>query len=294
MIKAEIIADSLNGATGARLTTFVLEFPRIVLAEFNTHRVLSRNSASSRAIPFNKMLERVSSDPFIPIKFMKEHTGMQGNEFFESQNAIAILKGNWLKARDSAIEQAKNLSEFGLTKQIVNRLLEPFMWHRVIATATDWQNYFALRAHEAAEIHIADLAEKMLGAYNTSSPKELDVGEWHIPFGDRFDEARVRELLFDLGPAPSEDDKIDIESLKVKIATARCARISYFNFEGQDDYSADVKLHDRLKKLGHWSPFEHCAVAGNVGRNSSTGNFNGFIQYRKQFQGENKTDSRVK
>ena len=52
---------------------------------------------------------------------------------------------------DGAVQSAKNLSEFGLTKQIVNRLLEPFMWHTVIVTATDYENFFALRAHEAAE-----------------------------------------------------------------------------------------------------------------------------------------------
>ena len=65
MIKAEIIADSLS-PQGHRLTTFICVFPRIVLAEFNTHRMLSRNSASSRAIPFNKMLEMVKTNPFIP------------------------------------------------------------------------------------------------------------------------------------------------------------------------------------------------------------------------------------
>ena len=80
-ISAEIIADSKN-QFGDRITTFILTFPRIVLAEFNTHRMLSRNSASSRAIPFEKMVQMVQDDPFIPIKWMKDHKGMQGTEYF--------------------------------------------------------------------------------------------------------------------------------------------------------------------------------------------------------------------
>ena len=170
MIKAEIIADSVN-QFGNRLTTFIVVFPRIVLAEFNTHRMLSRNSASSRAIPFDKMLKMVQENPFIPIKWMKDHSGMQGNEFME--HGVHDIADCWLRARDEAIEHAKELSQRGLTKQVCNRLLEPFMWHTVIVTASEWENFFALRAHPAAEIHIQDLAHKMLDAYNTSTPKQL-------------------------------------------------------------------------------------------------------------------------
>ena len=84
MISAKIIADSLS-PMGHRITTFVLVFPRIVLAEFNTHRMLSRNSASSRAIPFEKMLQMVKSNPFIPIRWMMEHKGMQGSDYIENE-----------------------------------------------------------------------------------------------------------------------------------------------------------------------------------------------------------------
>src|ERR1035438_10028985 len=130
MIKAEIVADSLN-EFGERITSYVLVFPRIVLAEFNTHRMFSRNSASSRAIPFETMLKRVEEEPFIPIKWMKEHKGMQGTEYFDDRMSI-VCEGSWLKARDMAVEQAKWMSEMGVTKQIVNRLLEPFLYHTAI------------------------------------------------------------------------------------------------------------------------------------------------------------------
>lgn len=333
MISAKIIADSKN-EYGNRLTTFLLVMPRIVLAEFNTHRMISRNSASSRAIPFDRMIETIRKTPFIPIKWMKEHKGMQGTEFFtdadlcninnevvqlhrtsELSTIPQLLEEQWLAARDLAIVKAKTLSEIGLTKQIVNRLLEPWMYHTVIATASDWENFFALRAHEAAEIHMQDLAYKMLKEYNESEPKLLQVGEWHIPFGDKIDNTQLCKAIDNVYPEISQgDDKSkerDETINKIKIATARCARVSYtiVGEEGKsDNYENDIKLHDRLAGMGHWSPFEHCAQTMNdedhynltraANREGFTkgwlGNFQGFIQYRKTFKDENKSDSRVK
>ncbi len=313
MISAKIVADSTNDF-GNRLTTFVLVFPRIVLAEFNTHRMLSKNSASSRAIPFDKMLKRVQEEPFIPIKWMKEHSGMQGTTYFTEEEALAgNLLENHLLGRDFAVEIAKKQSDAGLTKQIVNRYLEPFMYHTVIVTGSEWENFFALRAHPAAEIHIAKLAELMLEAYNTSESKQLKEGEWHIPFGDNFDEDRIKKIVIDTDErcvhfTKETWDEI-IPEYQIKIATARCARVSYLNFEGKDDYNADIKLFNILSTSGHWSPFEHCARAMDIKEYNSwsekdkiyynekekgwSGNFRGFVQYRKMFQGENKTDDRV-
>jgi thymidylate synthase ThyX len=320
-ISAEIIADSKN-EFGQRITTFVVTFPRIVLAEFNTHRMLSRNSASSRAIPFKKMVEMVDEDPFIPMAFQKDHSGMQGTEYFNDKDTIDSLRDEWVMAKDDAVHNARRFNDIGVTKQLCNRLLEPFMWHTVICTGTEWENFFALRAHEAAEIHISDLAQKMLDLYNKSDPKQLKAGEWHIPFGNNINDDRVFDLANQYDD-PNLDSAYEIyRHYAVKIATARCARVSYNNFEGNDDYNADVKLHDRLLSMGHMSPFEHCARAMNedeyyTSYNGSadhsivnnrgkflfdkngnsiegwSGNFRGFIQYRKMLQSENKKDSRV-
>lgn len=292
-ISARIIADSLN-EHGNRLTTFVLTFPRIVLAEFNTHRMISKNSVSSRAIPFEKMLKMVQEDPFIPIKWMKEHKGMQGAEYFEDGAALKLM---WLKARDEAIRHAEFLNMKGLTKQLCNRLLEPFLYHKAIITGTEWENFFALRAHNDAEIHIQELAYRMLDEYNAHTPMQLKAGEWHIPFGDKIDVQRMIDgeafsnehdgFAFGL----SGDIEYYIEKFKVKIATARCARVSYLNFEGKDDYEADIKLHDRLISSGHFSPTEHCAMA--MDNSEWYGNFRGWKQYRKFLNNENRKDSRV-
>jgi thymidylate synthase ThyX len=168
---ATIVADSINGelqkeGITCRGTTMVVTFPRIVLAEFNTHRMFSRNSASSRAIPFNKIVERVQQNPFIPIAFQKEHKGMQGTEYLSnlqesySVNDIVIKVSehdaavrSWLNAKDDAIKNAFVLNTIGATKQLANRLLEPFLWHTVIVSATEWENFFELRCPQYGGTH---------------------------------------------------------------------------------------------------------------------------------------------
>lgn len=268
-----IVADSIN-EFGSRATTFVSKLPRIVLAELNTHKSIGKNSASSRAIPFEKMLASVDEEPFIPLAFQKGHSGMQGNEYFEGEE-LAELGHKWLDAGFAAKFMAQKLHDSGVTKQLCNRLLEPFLYHTAILTATDFENFFALRAHEAAEIHIQDLAYKMIDAYNESKPKELKAGEWHIPFGDQM-------------PDVSEAEKI-------KIAVARVARVSYLNFDGSNDFEKDLKLHDRLVKMGHFSPTEHLAQASEERNPRLSGNLDSsWVQYRKLIPNENKRDPRVK
>jgi thymidylate synthase ThyX len=143
MIKAEKLADS-QSEFGDRITTMLVTFPRIILAELNTHRMFSRNSASSRAIPFERMVKSVEENPFIPIAWQKDHKGMQGTEYFDIQHS-EIFKSDWLFARSRAIDAAETLNKQGVTKQLANRLLEPFMWHTVIVTATEWENFFRMR-----------------------------------------------------------------------------------------------------------------------------------------------------
>jgi hypothetical protein len=230
------------------------------------------------------MVEAVEKNPFVPIKWIKEHKGMQGYEYWEEEKEINDRREIWLNGRDFAVSAAKDLDKLGVTKQFCNRMLETYMWHTVLVTATDWENFFALRADPAAEIHMQELANKMLEEYNSSLPAELKEGEWHIPFGDG--------MKMDMTPME-----------KVKIATARCARVSYTVSDLvllTPSPSVDIALHDRLLQNGHMSPFEHCA---QVPRNSLEvpvlrygnfgSNFNGFVQYRKMIPNENRRDPRV-
>lgn len=290
-IKSEIIADSLN-SVGNRLTTFIIRFPRIVLAELNTHRALSKNSASSRAIPFEKMLEMVKTDPFIPIKFQKDHKGMQGLEYYEGAEHEQCVK-DWLAARDYAVKASLDF-KLPITKQLRNRLLEPFMWHLVIVSGTEFENFFALRAHKDTEIHFADLAYKMLEEYNKSQPRKLKDGEWHIPFDDKMNVDKIDSLISgDLDRRCLIYHNV-FEDYRKKIAVARCARISYLNYEGKDDYAADIKLCNRLfgSIPRHLSPTEHVAQAQD--NDNFIGNYRGFKQFRKFFEDENLKDKRIK
>ena len=153
-ISATIVADSLS-PQGDRLISVLCTFPRIILSEVNTHRMLSKNTSSSRAIPFNKMVESVKNDPFIPIAWQKEHKGMQGSEYIIDKYEIDACIEEWLEARDSAVKHAVNLNKDNnginpitpVTKQLCNRLLEPFMWTTMLITGSKegWENFFNLR-----------------------------------------------------------------------------------------------------------------------------------------------------
>lgn len=308
-ISAEIIADSIN-PKGKRLTTFILEYPRFIHSEVLTHRQFSKNAASSRAISVEKMIQGVINNPAMPVWWGKHQKGMQANEevddleksiFSHSEGGGIVGEYNvfktpkeyckdiWLEARDSAIEFVYKLNKAGLHKQITNRLLEPWFNIRVILSGTEFENFFALRAHSDAQPEFQELAFLMLREYNNSIPKILKKEDWHIPFGDGIQEERVISN-FNL----SSSDVSLIEDYKKKIAIARCARVSYLNFEGKDDYLKDIETCNKLfnSTPKHLSPTEHVAQAQDD--EEYYGNFCGFKQYRKFILDENLTDNRVK
>ena len=51
----------------------------------------------------------------------------------------------WLKIKKQILENAIELNDLGLHKQLVNRLIEPFLWHTVVVTSTEWDNFFEQR-----------------------------------------------------------------------------------------------------------------------------------------------------
>lgn len=171
-INAQVVAHSVS-PQGHELVSILATFPRIILAEVNTHRMLSKNTASNRAIPFNKMVEAIQNDPFIPIAWQKHHSGMQGTEYFNTHASITkdynqdIHYGFWMDARDEAIRIATCLHDEGLTKQLCNRLLEPFMWTTMLITGSreGWDNFHSLR-NPIYEIDLDNL-DKLITNGNT-------------------------------------------------------------------------------------------------------------------------------
>lgn len=298
---AKVLADSQSPA-GYRLTTLEATFPRFVLAEFNTHRIFSRNSASSRAIPITKQLRRVLEDPYVPIEFGSNQPGMQAGVALSGEKREAAER-EWLCARDDAVrhvlglvtepsafsaeadlldvlqqvegvvrDRAQPLEWLNIHKQVANRLLEPFMWHTVIVSATDWDNFWNLRCHPDAQPEIRRVAMEMRRAIDTSVPDELDWDDWHLPL--------VR----------SEDrEETGSEIDLVKISAGRCARVSYLTHTGKKDLDADISLHDRLLESGHMSPMEHPAQPlspDELKKGEWSGNFRGWRPYRKLIPGE--------
>ena len=164
MIEAKIIADSIN-SLGHRITTMQLKYPRFIHSEFLTHRVFSRNASSSRAIPVAKMIDQVWNDPAMPVHWGQNKSGMQAEQ--EIQH-VMHAKDLWFQASKSAAELAQRMNEIGLHKQVVNRILEPFQWIHVVVTATEWDNFFELRNHPAAQPEIQELAQQMQAAMEQS------------------------------------------------------------------------------------------------------------------------------
>ena len=273
--ECKILLDSVSPA-GVRLTSFQITLPRIVLAEFNTHRMLSRNSASSRAIPVEKMLKKVEEDPFIPIYWGKNQKGMQAEEELTPEQQEKARE-QWLLFAEGAREFAGRLLHIGIHKQIANRLLEPFLWHTIIVTVMEWENFFNLRDHAMAQPEIRKAAQMMKECYAKSTPQHLGLNYWHLPLVTNVDEATLIADGF-------TKDGIAHKSQLAQISAARCARVSYLTHDGKRDPEKDLQLCADLMKNGHMSPLEHAARAEPNA--DFVGNFRGWKQLRKLIKGE--------
>lgn len=277
---AKVILDSVN-ERGERLTTMEVTFHRFVLAEFNTHRVFSRNSASSRAIPVHKMLERAELDPAWPLVWPAEQKGMQGGEDLHgadlayAQELFARIHNQTLLNIRSYLAWAGNHPEAPrLHKSLINRLIEPFLWHTVIVSSTEWNNFFLQRCSPLAQPEIKAAADLMKHEYLKSVPRRLRQGDWHTPY--------------------IQDDEMDwpVERRQM-VSAARCARVSYLTHDGVRDYTEDLELFHRLisARPGHWSPLEHVATPDDGGRWAARGNFKGWAQLRHEFEPRVQNDS---
>lgn len=290
-IKATIVADSYSAVNGKRITTFELEYPRWIHGEILTHRLFSRNAMSSRAVPIEKMIEQVWNDPATPTHWGKNQAGMQAKEELEGVN-LGFVKGYWQDAAHFAASYARQMSQEGAHKQIVNRILEPFQLMKTVLTATEFDNFFWLRKHEDAQPEIKELAERMYEQleWNKLLTVELDAGDWHTPYYEAGYWLKESET-------PLED--------ALAISSSCCAQVSYRLLD--DSIEKARKVYQRLVESTpvHASPFEHQASpmvftnwvqTGDLGTEQGTthmtrdgefwsGNFKSWIQYRQLIDG---------
>ena len=269
-ITAKVVCDSVS-EQGVRLTTFEIEYPRFIHGELMTHRVLSKNSSSSRAIPIKKMLNQIESNMSMPVYWGKNKSGMQAvEEVSKFDEAKSVL--NWERSFNYTKDRVLDMVELGLHKQVPNRLTEPFQMMKVVITGTDWDNFFNLRIHPDAQPEICMLAYKMYEAMEESKPKVLKSGEYHLPYVEKYDtpvcysdvggyeyETGYRVFYYDKEADHTCEQVLSLEEA-IKLSAASCASVSY-RTEGMTLEKAE-KIFDMLIKAEviHSSPFEHLAT----------------------------------
>lgn len=266
--EVKIIEDSVN-YQGNRLTTFELKYWRPLLPEMNTHRVFSRNAASSRAQSFEDRCEFIRYNPALPEHWNAERLGMRGGEEFPEEiqdyinDEIFNLANTVIDTIQRLNESVKDKTGYGIHKQYLNRYLEPFTRVTQLVSSTEWDNFFSLRISDDAQPEMKDLALRMKEEMNKSIPVQRTL---HLPYVTK--EER-KEL-------PREEC--------IEIAVARCARVCYKPYEGEQDKAKDLRLYSRLMAGRHWSPFEHIAFADPDGTFSREHrNFTGWAQLRGRY-----------
>lgn len=253
---------------------------------------LSRNAMSSRAIPVAKMLAQVRENPAMPIHWGANQPGMQAGEEHstavvipsylinayldfadDSQLSYSLLPSTgveqfcvtpqsaWRFAAWLAADMSQAFADAGYHKQVSNRPTEPYQWMRVIVTATEWDNFFALRLSPLADPNMFKLATLARVALDNSSPV---VRASHIPYVADMDRIQL--------PDPMQ---------AMMAGAARCARISFLNHDGSYPLvEKDLALATMLRDAGHASPFEHVAIAMTTPDMRSR-NFQGWTQLRE-------------
>lgn len=274
-IYAKVLADSIC-PKGNRLTTFEVSYPRIILAELNTHQMLPKNSASSRAIPFAKMSENLTG---APVRFGANQSGMQDkgedydapvyvegfeqqgcgeDEFWIQAKGLSTAEEAWEDAKSSALNFSKAFHDAGYHKQVYNRLTEPYQMMKTVISGTEWDNFFWLRNDEAADPTIAELACCMQEEMELSIPDRLQAGMWHLPYVDWYidyeDETGNVITVF-----TDENGKALTIEEAITMSVARTAAVSFRNVDY--DLEKCQQVFDRLLNGGkiHGSAFAHAA-----------------------------------
>lgn len=250
MIKATVIQDSIY--RNKRITTYELEYPRFIHGEFMTHRVFSRNAASSRAIPIKTMNELISNNPAKPVHWGKNQSGMQAKEELDFASRT-LVENEWDSACQDAVRHSKTMEFLGAHKQICNRITEPFQVIKVVMTTTEDSNWFWLRDHTDAQPEIMTLAKAMLEAKQNSTPMEIGYGEWHLPYIDRKRvDGELKYYTLDGNPIGLND--------ALAVSASCCAQVSYRKLD--DTLEKATKIFKQLieSKPCHASPCEHQAT----------------------------------
>lgn len=295
--KVKVLLDSIS-PLGVRLTTFKTHFPREILAEVNTHTILSKSASSSRAIPGQRLRDVIRDNLYVP-EFGSNQKGMQAGPPLDGPQLLAA-QTIWKNAAFEMCNDAESLEILNVHKQVINRLVENFGWTNQVITGTEWANFFALRTHPDAHPAFRTLARAMYIAYSHSTPKQLDYYEYHLPFVGQGKLPDLSEILMeDNFPHGYISTAKPIGYIDCMTALYRsvacCARVSYETLDGTPkNVFKDFELHQKLSKTQpkHVSPFQHQAspMSGEFPPDPLKSNLRGWVQYRKTIPGENITE----
>ena len=257
-IVVKIIADSKvmdNREQKARGITYELTYPRLIHSEVMTHRMLTKNAMSSRAVPIEKMIELVNQQAAMPVEWGSNNPGMRSHELL-SPEATENAKKIWMEAASFACAKAAELSDLGAHKQIANRLLEPFQFMRTIVTGTDWNNFRWLRVDKDADPTFYELAKVMMQAMDESKPETLGYGQWHTPYVEHFDTGVPGEFGYYV--LDDEGNRVVLtKDEALAISASCCAQVSYRRLNSTKDKAMDIYGRLLSGNKVHASPFEH-------------------------------------
>jgi len=293
-ISSTMICDSVN-ANGVRMITLEIEYPRFILAELNTHRMLSKNSSSSRAVPVNRLLEMLQVHYAEPVHWGKNQPGMTAAAeltALEQTSAQEI----WSQALSAAAHSTRELLAMGVHKQIANRVTEPWHIMKTVVSGTEWANLWWLRDHPDAQPEFQELARCMQTSLSRSQPQLLLVGEWHLPYVNTRRDSRGKLTYH------SDQEELTLTQAQ-EISTACCAQVSYRRLD--QTLAKAQEIYQRLVASDpkHMSPCEHQATpqpspclgnwAAGISHQDRTGelwsgNLRNWIQLRKLIPNEAK------
>lgn len=280
-IKVDFIQGSVCKKTGTKITTLLLEYPRIIHSQLLTHRVFSKNSSSTRAIPISKSIDQIKKKPANYI-WTHNQPGMQGKIIDDLMLFQAIEKQyrEFMQKTFSFVELLGMPTQeggYGVHKQHAGRFLEPFQNIRVCLTSTEWDNWDWLRYDVESQPEIELLAIKIKEARETGYYMPLDSGEYHVPFVERVRDSETGNLSYFISNDLGEIEILTLEQA-ISISQSCCAQTSYRVL----DFSIEkaVKIIDTLFKgrKVHASPTEHQATPIHNGLNKL-----GFVRTDGQF-----------
>lgn len=285
---ARVLADSVS-PHGVRLLTVEMTYPRIIHSEQMTHRVFSRNSASTRAIPLKNQIVNLIENPFVPEKFGINQPGMQSFQHLAGkkyEEAVEI----WLQGRDraltTAIELLLGLELAGEILEYESKAQREYVDGEVIREKLP--DILAQLPDSGSTIDLAETS--LLNVHKQLAGRGLEAYMWHTALYTGTDwnnydglrdhpdaqgeiatiarlakqaikESTPKELAHGEWHLPFvEPGEFDDVTDGIKASGARCAAVSYNRQTAQRDFDAEEKRYQMLVEGGHMSPLEHQAT----------------------------------